>query len=109
MLQTNDVGILFATLQAAYGHSWAHKADAIPIWQEKLRGYSFDQVMRAASKAIDNYPNFPPSVGQLLEILKADNPRRVTTYLPPPPFDEANANKAWEDMEKLAGRKLRPD
>tara|TARA_Y100001968_G_scaffold311034_2_gene332597 strand:- start:390 stop:716 length:327 start_codon:yes stop_codon:yes gene_type:complete len=108
VLQTNDVGRLFATLQAAYGHSWAHKADAIPVWQEKLKGHSFDQIMRAANKAIDRHPNFPPSVGQLLEILKADKPR-ATTYLPPPPFDEANANKAWDNMEKLAGRKLRPD
>jgi len=106
MLQTNDIGVLFATLQAAYGHQWPHKADAIPVWQAKLAGFEANEVMVAAGIAIEKYPNFPPSIGQLIEIIKANKPR-ITTYLPAPPFDEQNADKAWTDMEKLAGRKLR--
>ena len=80
MLQTNDIGVLFASLQAAYGHSWAHKSDAIPIWQAKLNEFSAHQVMSAASEAIEKHPDFPPSVGQLLDILKSHKPR-PTTFL----------------------------
>jgi len=108
MLQTNDVGILFATLQAAYGHQWAHKADAIPIWQAKLEPYTPEQVMQAASRVIDECPNYPPTLGKLIEILRADRPRN-TKYLPAPAYDPSNADKAWDHMEKLAGKKLRPD
>lgn len=106
MLQTNDIGVLFATLQAAYGHQWPHNADAIPVWQTKLAGFEANEIMTAASIAIEKHPNFPPSIGQLIDIIKANKPR-ITTYLPPPPFDEKNAEKSWQDMEKLAGRKLR--
>jgi len=81
VLQTNDIGVLFAALQAAYGYKWAHKADAIPIWQEKLHGFTAQQVMAAANRAIDIHKDYPPSVGQLLDILKASKPR-PTTYLP---------------------------
>ena len=108
MLQTDDIGVLFSAFQAAYGHQWAHRADAMAIWQGKLKNYDKSQVMAAASQAIEDHPNFPPSIGQFLGILKAGQPR-AGTYLPAPDFDKANADKAWADMEKLAGRKLRPE
>ena len=104
MLQTNDIGKLFATLQAAYGHQWAHKADAIPVWQTKLQNFSFPEIMSAASKAIETYTDFPPSVGQFLAILKADQPR-TTTYLPAPPFDQQNHDKALAWMAFLRDMK----
>ena len=107
-LLTDDIGRLFAVFQAAYGHQWAHKADAIPVWQAKLDGFDLQSIMAAAGKAIEEHPNFPPSIGQLLQILMADRPG-ITTYLPPPPFDQANADKAWDHMERLAGRRLRPE
>ena len=107
MLQTDDIGRLFSVMQAAYGHQWPHKADAIPVWQAKLRGFGSQSVMKAADVAIEAYPDFPPSVGQVLEILRAGR-SRTTKYLPAPAFDPANADKAWDHMEKLAGRRLRP-
>ena len=105
-LQTDDIGRLFAVMQAAYGYQWSHKADAIPVWQAKLGSFGIRAVMQAAEKAIEKYPDYPPSVGQVLAILRADQPR-ITTYLPAPAFDQANADKSWDHMEKLAGRKLR--
>ena len=106
MLSTDDVGLLFATLQAAYGYRWAHKADAIPVWKEKLKPYTANQVMRAASIAIDDYRE-SPTLGQFLAVLRAERPR-ITTYLLPGPFDQDNADKAWDYMEQLAGKNLRP-
>lgn len=77
-MQINDIGVLFATLQAAYGYQWAHGADAIPVWQEKLRDFTPQQVMRAASQAIDRHPDYPPSLGQMLDILRSYQPRQTT-------------------------------
>ena len=75
MLQTNDVGILFASLQAAYGHKFAHQADAIPIWQNALRRYSAKEVMRAANAAVLQYADYPPTLGQFLRLLNESAPR----------------------------------
>jgi len=108
MLQTNDIGVLFATLQAAYGRQWVHQADAIPVWKAKLDPYSVEQVMKGASQVIEDSPNFPPSLGALLAAIRANLPKN-TKLLLPPDFDPANAAKAWDHMEKLAGKKLRPD
>jgi len=75
MLQTNDLGVLFASLQAAYGHKFAHQADAIPIWQNALRRYSAKQVMRGANTAVFEYPDFPPTLGQFVRLLDEAAPR----------------------------------
>lgn len=98
MLQTNDMGVLFATLQAAYGNQWKHGADSIPVWQEKLRGFERNDVMRAASDAIEKHPDFPPTVGQIISILKSYQPRR-STYLPPP----KSGNMSYADWKKANG------
>ena len=104
MLQTDDIGVLFATLFAAYGNAWPHKADAIPVWQAKLNGYTKQQIMAAANRAIDEYQDFPPSIGQFLAVLRANTPR-ITTYLPPA-FDQKNHDKALREMERL--KNMRP-
>ncbi len=75
MLQTNDVGVLFASLQAAYGHKFAHQADAIPIWQNALRRYSAKEIMRAANAAVLQYADYPPTLGQFVRLLNESAPR----------------------------------
>ena len=99
-LQTDTIGQLFSVMQAAYGHQWPHKADAIPVWQAKLAAFDLQSIMSAAAKAIEQHPNFPPSVGQLIQILNADKPR-TTTYALPAPFDQANHDKSIRSMNKL--------
>ncbi len=100
MLQTDDVGNLFACLQAAYGHTWAHRADAVPIWQAALKDFSAQQVMSAANKAIEKYKDFPPTLPQFVEIVQGRK-ERVTTCLPPAPFDQVNHDKAMRKMRQL--------
>ena len=75
MLQTDDLGVLFASLQAVYGHKWAHQADAIPIWQNALRRYSAKEVMRAANATVLQYADYPPTLGQFLRLLDESAPR----------------------------------
>lgn len=75
MLQTNDLGALFASLQAVYGHKWAHQADAIPIWQNALRQYSVKDIVRGANAAVLEYPDFPPTLGQFRRLVNESVPR----------------------------------
>ena len=75
MLQTNDIGVLFAALQACYGHKFAHQADAIPIWLNALRKYSVKEIMRGANAAVLAYSDFPPTLGQFLRLLNESAPR----------------------------------
>ena len=75
MLQTNDVGVLFASLQAVYGHKFAHQSDAIPIWQHALRDCSVKDIMRGANTAVLDYPDFPPTLGQFVRLLDEAAPR----------------------------------
>lgn len=75
MLLTNDIGRLFAIMQASYGARWTQKPDAIPVWQEALKGYTADDVMLAARKAISTYPDFPPTVGQFVDMVDFHMPQ----------------------------------
>ncbi len=113
MARSNDIGKAFAVLRSAYGHQWPHQSDAIPVWYTKLKVFSADQIMSAVSKAIEVHPDFPPSLGQIIKIIRSEGVSnfipRASTNLPPQPYDKANAEKAWMQMEKLAGRKLRPN
>ena len=83
MLQSNDIGVLFATLQAAYGNAWPHKADAIPVWFRALGGFEKHDVQRATATAISQYPKFPPSLGQFIELVSGP-PKRHSTYIAAP-------------------------
>ena len=113
LLRSNDIGKLFAVLRSAYGHQWPHQSDAMPVWYAKLKAFTADQIMSAASKAIEEHPDFPPSLGQIIKIIRSEGVSNfiphASTYLPPQPYDKANAEKAWMHMEKLADRKLRPN
>jgi hypothetical protein len=83
MLQTNDIGELFAQLQGAYGTRWQIGADAIPVWQKGLYNVTREQAMAAVPVVIQRHADFPPSLGQFLSACTAQRPR-PSTYLPAP-------------------------
>lgn len=94
-LQTNDVGVLFATMQANYGHKWPHRSDAVPVWQAKLKHLTLPKLMIGADRAFSQFQDFPPTLGQFVSL--CGDQARATTYLPPPRTDAKLA---------LANRKL---
>lgn len=108
MPASDDIGKLFAVLRSAYGHKWPHGADAIPVWRAKLKGFTSSEIMAAADTAMNQYPDAAITIGQFRAILLAARPR-ITTYRLPAPFDQDNADKAWDHMEQLAGKSLRPE
>ena len=90
MLSTNDVGVLFACMKAAYGHQWPHTAEAIPVWQNALSRFKPKRVMEAANKAVFRHKDFPPTIGQFLDIVDPPAlPARPNTYLPAPESTQA--------------------
>lgn len=74
MLQTSEVGQLFAVMHGHYGRKWDHGADDIPIWQNKLKSYRFDDVMKAAMSVTDIYPEWPPSSGEFSALVRESQP-----------------------------------
>ncbi len=107
MLVQDDIGRLFAIMKSAYGWRWQHGADDVPVWLAKLKRYDQRQLKRAASRCIDQHPDVP-TLNQFIAAVKADRPPPSTLTLPSPAFDQANADKAWDQMEALAGKPLRP-
>jgi hypothetical protein len=87
MLRTSDIGALFSNMQAVYGHTWAHRADAAAIWQNALQGCTVEEVRRATNQAVKEYPDFPPTLGQFLALAKPSAP--ANTYLPAPTVNRA--------------------
>jgi hypothetical protein len=88
MLTDSDIGQLFAQMQAAYGHQWAHKSDAMPMWKRALGGFQPKDVFNAVGIAVKQYPDFPPSLGQFTAIASGPPPR-PNTYLPGPNVSRA--------------------
>lgn len=74
MLTSADMGELFSQMQAAYGHQWAHKANAMPLWMKMLGGFSRQDVLAAVPKVLKAYPDFPPSVGQFTDMVDYGTP-----------------------------------
>ena len=90
MLTTNDVGVLFASMQAVYGHQWSHTAEAIPVWQKALSRFKPEQIVSAANKAVYKHKDYPPTIGQFIDIVDPPKlPPRANTYLPSPKSTQA--------------------
>ena len=108
MLITDDIGNLFAAMRAIYGNQWKHGQEAMTIWFRALEGVEPDSLASALRQTVVDHPDYPPTLPQFLYLAKGPQ-KRISTCLPAPSFDQANADKAWNHMEKLAGRTLRPE
>lgn len=100
MLMTNDIGVLFASMRTAYGAQWKHGAEAVEVWRNALKGYEPEAIRKAMTKVLDMHVEYPPTLPQFLQIMRGRT-KRITTYLPPAPFDKANHDKAMQDMKRL--------
>ena len=70
-LMTNDIAVLFQTFEKAYGNQWKYRADAIPVWREKMKNYTAENLTIAAEKAINIHKNYPPTLGQFMDCLRS--------------------------------------
>lgn len=83
MIQAADIGALFATMRASYGHLWPHTSHDVPVWLRRFGGFTREDLIRAAHASPEKYPDHSPTIGQFEEILKGPKPR-PNTYLPAP-------------------------
>jgi len=81
MLTDIDMGRIFAEMQAAYGYQWAHDNNAMQVWKRELNQFRTADVFTGVNKAVKAYTDFPPSLGQLIDLVKASN---STPALPAP-------------------------
>jgi len=98
---------LFAVLTAVYGQKWTSLVideqmlnDMQQVWGHHLRDVDLDQMKTALDRLPTEYPNWPPTVGQFLELCKAC---KVVEYNPrlPKPRTEANEKAAAEAFAEL--------
>lgn len=79
------------------------------LWDQAISRLSDQQVSSALANLGNDGLKFPPNLSMFIEAAKRQKPVRHlgVKELPAPP--EIEAEKAWAHMEKLAGRKLRPE
>jgi len=81
-----------------------------PLWCAAIGRLTDDQIRTGLANLGNLGLRFPANLPMFIAECKRPPPRRRIKALPPPTDQEQkdNANKAWDQMEKLAGRSLRP-
>ena len=83
------------------------------LWVQAIAKLSDQQIARGLADLGNQGLAFPPNLSQFIAACKKPPPplHWNTKQLPPPTEDEykKNADKAWELMERMTGRSLRPD
>ena len=100
MIEAKDIGVLFATMRANYGHRWPHSsAEDAEVWLRRLGGFNREDLKQATDIAFARYVDFPPTLGQFTQIIGGP-PKRTNNYLPPP----KNVGKMpYAEWKKLNG------
>lgn len=79
-----------------------------PLWVQAIHRLTDSQIAQGLAKLGNDGLQFPPNLSMFIEAAKRPKPVAPWRALPLPPADpQIERDKAWEQMEKLAGRKLR--
>jgi len=73
-VQTNDIGILFASMRSIYGHLWPHGASDVEVWRRALNEFSAAELQLGANKCLREFPDRPPTMGQFVFMLSSGRP-----------------------------------
>ncbi len=94
---TNDIGVFFGSMTTIYGHLWSHGADEIETWRKAMMANNVTprDLSIAASRCLKDYPGRPPTMGQVIGLVKAERPLPVTRQIERKPFSlvVAQANR----------------
>lgn len=102
---------VWAQLAEMFGKAFyrEHGDEPAALWQQAISRLSDTQLVRGLANIANDGLEFPPNLPQFLAACKRLPPVRHLG-VPCLPLDtKAEAAKAWEHMERLAGRPLRPD
>lgn len=81
------------------------------LWAQAIAHLTDPQISTGLTNLGNDGLKFPPNLSMFIAACKRQKPVRQLGVKSLPISDAeklANANKAWADMERLAGRKLRP-
>lgn len=106
---------VWTQLAEIFGNAFYREYSDAPtaLWRQAIEKLTDQQLGNGLAKLANDGLSFPANLSQFVVACKTI---RRTAYwdvkqLPPPTEDELklNAEKAWDHMERLAGKKLRPD
>ena len=106
------VSRVFAHFTVKYGHKWsslfpdgdlALYEESKSMWAEEMGGLSMEQIKYALDIVVDNYPEWPPTVGQFKQLCKLSEiePDYVAPRLDNPSKPETVAASMAEMMQTL--------
>lgn len=104
---------VWAQLAEMFGKAFyrEHGTEPSPLWHQAVARLSDNQIAMGLANLANDGLEFPANLPQFVAACKRVPPvRQLGTdckALPAPGYDEKEAEKAWAQMEKLAGRPLR--
>jgi hypothetical protein len=92
---------IFALMMARYTHKWTSQfaADtdmklAKSVWADGLSGLANDQIKQALDMCIDEYPSWPPTLGEFKALCKVgEQTRNELLSLPKPVLSKEKRNE----------------
>ncbi len=74
---TNDIGNFFGSMTTIYGHLWSHGADEMETWRKAMihNKVTPKDLQVAANRCLKEYPGHPPTMGQVIGLVKLEKPR----------------------------------
>jgi len=102
---------IWVQLAEKFGKAFYRENDQTPpkLWRQAFSKLTDKQVANGLADLGNQALAFPPNLSQFIAACKREKPSPpYWNALPPPDYDkDAEAEKAWADMERLAGRSLR--
>ena len=100
---------LFVRLNSIYGHQWSRRFEtpelleaALREWGKKLNQIDVSLIGEAIEICPGVHKQFPPSLGQFMDLVKSCRPVEITKALPKPKTDPKKVERYLEQLrEKL--------
>ena len=98
---------VFAVLTAIYGQKWTSLiideqmlADMQKVWGHHLRNTELDQIKAALEYLPATHPEWPPTIGQFMELVKSERLPEFRSLPRPWPSEEV-AEPAFDELKKI--------
>ena len=112
-LDSTRAMMIWVQLAELFGKAFYRENSESPpkLWIQAIHRLTDQQIARGLANLGNDDLKFPPNLSMFIAACKREKPVRQlgVKLLPMSDTDKKlNEDKAWADMERLAGRKLRP-
>lgn len=101
---------VWVQLAELFGKAFYRENGDVPpkLWVQAINRLPDSHITKGLVNLANDGLEFPPNLSLFMEACRRQEPIAPWRALPPPPPDpKVEADKAWEYMERLAGRPLR--